>query len=68
MHRVHHSIIPRETNSNFGFSLSWWDYLGGTYRAQPSAGHQEMTIGLNEFRDPAQLTLPRLLIQPFLRN
>lgn len=68
MHRVHHSIIPRETNSNFGFSLPWWDYLGGTYRAQPSAGHLEMTIGLKEFRDPAQLTLPRLLVQPFLRN
>ena len=68
MHRVHHSIIPRETNSNFGFSLPWWDYLGGTYRAQPSAGHLEMTIGLKEFRDPSRLTLPRLLIQPFLRD
>lgn len=68
MHRVHHSILPRETNSNFGFSLPWWDYLGGTYRAQPSAGHLEMTIGLKEFRDPARLNLPRLLVQPFLRD
>jgi sterol desaturase/sphingolipid hydroxylase (fatty acid hydroxylase superfamily) len=68
MHRVHHSIIPRETNSNFGFNLPWWDYLCGTYRAQPSAGHLEMTIGLKEFRDPARLTLPRLLIQPFERD
>jgi sterol desaturase/sphingolipid hydroxylase (fatty acid hydroxylase superfamily) len=68
MHRVHHSIIPHETNSNFGFSLSWWDYLGGTYRAQPSAGHLEMTIGLKEFRDPSRLTLPRLLVQPFFRD
>jgi sterol desaturase/sphingolipid hydroxylase (fatty acid hydroxylase superfamily) len=68
MHRVHHSILPRETNSNFGFSLPWWDYLCGTYRAQPSAGHLEMTIGLKEYRDPARLTLPRLLVQPFLRN
>jgi sterol desaturase/sphingolipid hydroxylase (fatty acid hydroxylase superfamily) len=70
MHRVHHSIIPRETNSNFGFSLPWWDYLGGTYRAQPSAGHLGMTIGLKKFRDPAELSLPRLLVQPFypLRN
>lgn len=68
MHRVHHSIIPRETNSNFGFCLPWWDHLGGTYRAQPSAGHQEMTIGLKEFRDPSRLTLPCLLIQPFLRD
>lgn len=68
MHRVHHSIFPRETNSNFGFSLPWWDHLCGTYRAQPEAGHLKMTIGLKEFRDPAQLTLPRLLIQPFLRD
>ena len=68
MHRVHHSIIPRETNSNFGFNLPWWDYLGGTYRAQPDAGHLEMTIGLTEFRDPTQLTLPHLLVQPFLRD
>ena len=68
MHRVHHSIIPHETNSNFGFSLPWWDYLGGTYRAQPSAGHLEMTIGLKEFRDPSRLTLPRLLVQPFFRD
>lgn len=68
MHRVHHSILPRETNSNFGFCLPWWDFLCGTYRAQPSAGHLEMIIGLKEFRDPAALTLPRLLIQPFLRD
>lgn len=67
MHRVHHSIIPRETNSNFGFSLSWWDFLCGTYRTQPSAGHLEMTIGLKEYRNPDRLTLPRLLVQPFER-
>lgn len=66
MHRVHHSIIPRETDSNFGFNLPWWDHLCGTYRPQPAAGHDGMTIGLSEFRDPARLTLPRLLIQPFL--
>lgn len=65
MHRVHHSIIPRETNSNFGFCLPWWDYLCGTYRAQPVDGHQGMTIGLKEYRDPARLTLPLLLTQPF---
>ena len=39
MHRVHHSVKPRETNSNFGFNLPWWDRLFGTYRAQPAAGH-----------------------------
>jgi sterol desaturase/sphingolipid hydroxylase (fatty acid hydroxylase superfamily) len=37
MHRVHHSIVARETNSNFGFNLPWWDRLLGTYRAQPAA-------------------------------
>src|SRR5205814_8173099 len=46
MHRVHHSAIPHETNSNFGFNLPWWDWLFGTYRAQPAAGHTRMTIGL----------------------
>jgi sterol desaturase/sphingolipid hydroxylase (fatty acid hydroxylase superfamily) len=68
MHRVHHSIIPRETNSNFGFNLSWWDRLLSTYRAQPEQGHMTMTIGLKEFRDPAMLTLPRLLVQPLVRG
>jgi sterol desaturase/sphingolipid hydroxylase (fatty acid hydroxylase superfamily) len=51
MHRVHHSVRPRETNSNFGFNLPWWDYLLGTYRAQPAEGHEHMTIGLKQFRD-----------------
>ena len=67
MHRVHHSVIVRETNSNFGFNLPWWDRLCGTYRPQPEAGHLGMTIGLKEFRDPQRLTLLRLLIQPFRR-
>jgi sterol desaturase/sphingolipid hydroxylase (fatty acid hydroxylase superfamily) len=67
MHRVHHSTIPRETNSNFGFNLPWWDRLFGTYRPQPEQGHLGMTIGLKEFRDPARLSLGQLLIQPFRR-
>jgi sterol desaturase/sphingolipid hydroxylase (fatty acid hydroxylase superfamily) len=66
MHRVHHSILPHETNSNFGFNLPWWDRLLGTYRDQPEMGHQGMTIGLDMFRDPAQLHLHRMLVQPFL--
>ena len=65
MHRVHHSVIIRETNSNFGFNLSCWDRLFGTYREQPSKGHDGMTIGLPQFRNPARLTLPWLLILPF---
>ena len=65
MHRVHHSTIVRETNSNFGFNLPWWDRLCGTYRPQPEKGHLDMTIGLKEYRDPRRLTLFRLLVQPF---
>ena len=64
MHRVHHSVVPRETNSNFGFNLSWWDRLFGTYRPQPTAGHEAMTIGIEAFRDPSELRLDRMLLQP----
>lgn len=65
MHRVHHSVIPRETDSNFGFNIPLWDRLFGSYRAQPQHGHDGITIGLKEFRDPAGLTLAGLLLQPF---
>ncbi len=65
MHRVHHSVVIRETNSNFGFNLPWWDRLFGTYRAQPRAGHEGMTIGLAQYRDPARLTLLGILAIPF---
>jgi len=53
MHRVHHSIVPEEINSNYGFFLSWWDRLFGTYNAAPRAGHDAMTIGVRDTRDPA---------------
>ena len=66
MHRVHHSVIIRETNSNYGFNLPWWDRLLGTYKVQPEQGHDEMIIGLSQFRDPKKLTLPRLLMLPFV--
>lgn len=65
MHRVHHSVLPNETNGNFGFNLSWWDRLFGTYRAEPAAGHAAMTIGIEQFRDPRDLRLDRMLLQPF---
>jgi sterol desaturase/sphingolipid hydroxylase (fatty acid hydroxylase superfamily) len=65
MHRVHHSILRRETDSNFGFNLPWWDRLFGTYRAEPEAGHQGMTIGLPIFRNSGELRLDRLITQPF---
>ena len=64
MHRVHHSIRPEETNSNFGFNLPWWDRLLGTYKAQPKAGHEGMSIGSEQFRTPRDLWLDRMLVQP----
>jgi sterol desaturase/sphingolipid hydroxylase (fatty acid hydroxylase superfamily) len=66
MHRVHHSIAPAETNSNFGFNLPWWDRLFGTYRAQPAAGHTGMKIGIDLFRRVEDLRLDRMLIQPLI--
>jgi sterol desaturase/sphingolipid hydroxylase (fatty acid hydroxylase superfamily) len=65
MHRVHHSIRPAETNSNFGFNLTWWDRLFGTYRCAPADGHVGMTIGIDQFRDPPELRIDRMLAQPF---
>jgi len=65
MHRVHHSIVVQETNSNFGFNLPWWDRIFGTYRDQPAAGHDDMTIGIEQFRTEADLRLDQMLIQPF---
>lgn len=67
MHRVHHSWHREETHSNFGFCLSWWDKLAGTYIAQPKDGHQQMTIGLRQFREERDSRLDHLLIQPFVR-
>lgn len=67
MHRVHHSVEDDEANSNFGFNLSWWDRLFGTYRNQPRGGHIDMTIGIHTFRDMKQVTwLPGILGLPFI--
>lgn len=66
MHRVHHSTIRWETNSNLGFNFPWWDRLFGTYRDQPAKGHLEMTIGLDQYKEPNKLTLPWLLVLPFI--
>ena len=65
MHRVHHSVVRRETDSNFGFNFPWWDRLFGTYRSQPEAGHDAMTLGIGQFRDPRERRLGRMLTQPF---
>jgi len=67
MHRIHHSVIPRETDSNFGFNFPWWDRLFGTYRDQPEAGHDAMTIGLGNYRNPKWLQINWMLLVPFVR-
>ncbi|MET0085623.1 MAG: sterol desaturase family protein [Sedimenticola sp.] len=66
MHRVHHSVEDDETNSNFGFNLSIWDRMFGTYKAEPRDGQLGMTIGIHKFRDPAEVDrLPGMLMLPF---
>ncbi|HRQ04580.1 MAG TPA: sterol desaturase family protein [Nitrosomonas halophila] len=68
MHRVHHSTVPNEMHSNFGFNLAIWDRIFGTYRAQPQAGHIGMTIGLAEWRDQGLCSrLANILMMPFRR-
>ncbi|WP_109354236.1 sterol desaturase family protein [Sphingorhabdus sp. EL138] len=68
MHRVHHSVIERETNSNYGFFLTIWDRMFGTYIAQPEKGHDDMTIGLSEYQDSKPDKLIWSLLIPFSRN
>ena len=68
MHRVHHSVDQVEYTTNFGFNLSWWDRLLGTYLDQPAKGHQEMILGMENFRDPRWQTLPRMLRMPFFKQ
>jgi sterol desaturase/sphingolipid hydroxylase (fatty acid hydroxylase superfamily) len=68
MHRVHHSVIIHETNSNYGFNLPWWDRLFCSYKDQPSRGHDAMAVGLANYRDPKYLTLCWMLAIPFLKR
>ncbi|MDE1900983.1 MAG: sterol desaturase family protein [Alphaproteobacteria bacterium] len=65
MHRVHHSVAVAEINSNYGFNISLWDRLFGTYRAQPEQGHDRMKIGLEQFREKEEMRIDRMLTQPF---
>ena len=64
-HRVHHSTIPSETNSNYGFFLSTWDRMFKTYTPQPKLGHTEMVIGLNEYQTESPASLVWSLKTPF---
>lgn len=68
MHRVHHSVLVRETNSNFGFNLALWDRIFGTYISQPQSGHISMRIGLEEYQDEKPSSLPWCIVLPFLRR
>jgi sterol desaturase/sphingolipid hydroxylase (fatty acid hydroxylase superfamily) len=68
MHRVHHSMIPSETNSNFGFNVPWWDYVFRTYKAQPALGHEQMRIGLPQIPPERAVWLPWIIGLPFLRR
>ena len=66
MHRVHHSVEKDESNRNFGFNLSWWDHLFDTYRQQPRAGHEEMVVGIQNYRELRDVTsIHGLLLLPF---
>ncbi len=68
MHRVHHSVAVNETNSNYGFFLSIWDKLFGSYIDQPKEGHEDMVIGLQEYQDQRPSTLLWSLKIPFIRK
>ena len=66
MHRVHHSVLRAETDSNFGFALPWWDRLFGTYCAEPAAGHVRMIVGIEPFPTQRDAWLDRMLLDPWL--
>ena len=65
MHRIHHSAIPDETDSNYGFSISCWDRLFKTYKAEPRLSQTAMDIGLSSFREATELGFVPLLRLPF---
>lgn len=65
MHRVHHSVIKTETDSNYGFSTSIWDRLFSTYTDQPKYGHEKMTIGLTQYQYKGDVQFRSLLMMPF---
>ena len=65
MHRIHHSVVVRETNSNYGFNLSIWDRMLGTYNHYASKPQPEIEIGVEEIRQPEQVGLLNLLTLPF---
>lgn len=67
MHRIHHSNLRHETDSNYGFSVPFWDRLFGTYRDAPGMGWDGMALGVKGYEDPARVRFARLFIQPLER-
>ena len=67
MHRLHHSVIAEETNSNFGFNFPWWDRLFGSYRDQPAGGHVAMEIGVRGFQKAEDQMLHRRVLHPLYK-
>jgi sterol desaturase/sphingolipid hydroxylase (fatty acid hydroxylase superfamily) len=65
MHIIHHSAERAETDSNFGFNLSLWDRLFGTFTAAPQAGYENMVVGLEAFSDVSEQRIDKLVTQPF---
>jgi len=65
MHRIHHSTRREETDSNFGFHLSAWDRLFGSYRTAPAGDERSMPVGLERWREPRDQGLVSLLLNPF---
>jgi sterol desaturase/sphingolipid hydroxylase (fatty acid hydroxylase superfamily) len=68
MHRVHHSTIMEETNSNFGFNFPWWDRLFGSYRQAPEKGHVAMDIGVEGFAGEGETSIGSMLSHPFRKG
>ncbi len=68
MHRIHHSVLRDEHDSNFSFHVSWWDRLFGSYRPSPRQPQPTMALGLDAFRDAAAQRLPSLLLQPLRKS
>lgn len=66
MHRVHHSRIEKETNSNYSSLLSWWDIVFGSFRLRPDV--ENIRYGLDEFTDPQWQTLTGMARTPLAKT
>jgi len=68
MHRIHHSIEEEETNSNFGFNLSIWDRIFGTYLHKSKRSEEDLVLGLEEFYKMERKGFIKLIIHPFINK